>query len=95
MIIEPHTRKKAMENSLPFDKVLHHEDIKEAGEDYVVVYEYTCISCNHKWRYTALAKNPQCPKCRSIKLCYVSKRSCDEFIDEEAPTIIPEDSPLL
>jgi predicted Zn-ribbon and HTH transcriptional regulator len=67
--------------------------IRELGEDYIVVYEYTCMECDYKWRMTMLSKNQQCPKCRSIKLYYVSKRSCDEEVSEEVS--IPKDSELL
>ena len=68
-------------------------DHKEVGTDYVVVYEYTCMECNYSWRLTMLAKNSQCPKCKGIKIYYMSKRSCDSPVSEEVS--IPESSELL
>ena len=66
--------------------------IQEVGIDYLVVYEYTCEDCGHSWRLGSQPKNIQCPKCRSIKLYYVSKRSCDDEVEE---IVIPENSELL
>jgi rubrerythrin len=68
-------------------------DSKENGVDYNIVYEYTCTECKHSWRMTMLIKNAQCPKCKSIKVYYMSKRSCDPEVAEEVN--IPEDSELL
>ena len=68
-------------------------DRKEIGIDYIVVYEYTCESCNYSWRLTIQPKNIQCPKCKSIKIYYLSKRSCDTEVSNEIT--IPKDSELL
>lgn len=66
---------------------------KEVGADYVVIYEYTCEACHYSWRLTMQPKSIQCPKCRSIKLYYVSKRSCDDPVSEDID--IPKDSELM
>ena len=66
---------------------------RELGVDYVVVFEYTCEACEHKWRLTMKPQYNQCPKCHSIKLYYVSKRSCDNPVSEEVE--IPKESELL
>lgn len=70
-------------------------DGKENGIDYVTVYDYTCISCDHTWRLTMRPNRISCPKCRSIKIYYVSKRSSDDFIDNDEIVEIPKDSELL
>jgi DNA-directed RNA polymerase subunit RPC12/RpoP len=86
-----------VENDLPFDKVLSHDDanVKKNGTDYVIVYDYTCMACNHTWRLTSRPNSIACPKCRSYKLYYVSKRSCDTFIDQSEIIMPPESSELL
>jgi len=68
-------------------------DYKKVNVDYLLMWQYTCMKCNHSWRLGSNPKNPQCPKCRSMKLYYVSKRSCDDEVPEEV--IIPETSELL
>jgi DNA-directed RNA polymerase subunit M/transcription elongation factor TFIIS len=70
-------------------------DGKENGIDYVTVYDYTCTACAHTWRLTMRPKSIQCPKCRSIKVYYVSKRSDSEFYPEDSVIQIPLDSELL
>ena len=70
-------------------------DSKENGIDYNTVYEYTCMSCNYSWRLTMLAKNSQCPKCKGIRIYYMSKRSCDDFINPSEIIMPPENSELL
>lgn len=82
-------------DNLPFDKVLKHEDIKKNGTDYVIVYEYTCLACRHKWRLTMISSMVVCPKCQGIKAIYVSKRSCDDLIDQSEIIMPPENSELL
>lgn len=67
-------------------------DEKQVGVDYLVVYEYTCMNCRHSWRLTFKPNQISCPKCRSMKLYYVSKRSCDEVSEE---VVIPETSEML
>jgi hypothetical protein len=67
---------------------------KECGIDYTIVYEFTCTSCNHKWR-SSNRNVYSCPKCQGQKLYYISKRSCDEFFPEDAIIQIPIDSELM
>lgn len=66
---------------------------RQCGDDYLIIWQYTCTECNYSWRLGSQPKNAQCPKCRSIKLYYVSKRSCDDEVSEEVN--IPESSELL
>jgi len=80
---------------LPFDKVLKHDDIKEIGIDYTIVYDFTCLSCNHHWRLSKLRTSVICPKCQSLKSYYVSKRSDSEFFPEDSVIQIPQDSELM
>jgi predicted Zn-ribbon and HTH transcriptional regulator len=68
------------------------QTLRQIGIDYFIVYEYTCEKCGHSWRLSSIHSNVQCPKCRSMKLYYVSKRSCDDEVED---IIIPEDSQLL
>jgi DNA-directed RNA polymerase subunit M/transcription elongation factor TFIIS len=84
-------------DDLPFEKVLNHnpKDEKLNGRDYVIVYDFTCISCHHTWRLTMIPSLISCPKCRSIKVYYVSKRSDSEFYPEDSVIQIPLDSELL
>ena len=67
-------------------------DFKVVGIDYTIVYEYTCISCHHRWRFSRISHTTQCPKCKSIKLYYMSKRSDSEFFPEDSVIQIPQDS---
>jgi Zn finger protein HypA/HybF involved in hydrogenase expression len=66
---------------------------KICGVDYYIEQELTCLSCHKVWRLEKAPKLPKCPRCQSSKVCWVSKRSCDEMSSNEV--IIPEDSPLL
>ena len=66
---------------------------RECGNDYLLIYEYTCTECHYSWRLGSKPQNAQCPKCRSIKLYYVSKRSCDDEVSDEI--VIPQESELL
>ena len=84
-----------MVSGLPFDKVLRHDDIKRAGIDYEVVYDFTCLSCRHHWRLTSLPNSVICPKCKSLKSYYVSKPSSSEFFPEDAIIQIPQNSELM
>ena len=71
------------------------DDFKTVGIDYTLVYEYFCTECHHRWRLSKVAKNAQCPKCRSIKLYYMSKPSIAEFFPEDSVIQIPQDSELM
>ena len=84
-------------DNLPFEKVLNHnpENEKLNGRDYVIVYDFTCISCKHTWRLTMRPSSAFCPKCKSMKIYYVSKRSDSEFYPEDLVIQIPLDSELL
>ena len=82
---------------IPIDKIINHDDseAKICGKDYYIEWEYTCMKCNHNWRLSSRSNNMSCPKCRSYKVYYVSKRSIDEFIDNDEVVEIPKDSELL
>ena len=70
-------------------------DFKEVDVDYWLVYDYFCTECRHRWRLSKVSKNAQCPKCKSIKLYYMSKRSDSEFFPEDSVIQIPQDSELM
>jgi len=80
-----------------FDNIIRHDDnnFKTCGIDYFIEFEFTCSSCHHRWRYCKVPQLPSCPKCRSLKVHWFSKRSIDEFFPEDATVQIPIDSELM
>jgi Zn finger protein HypA/HybF involved in hydrogenase expression len=83
----------ALMETVNYDGTIH--DIKQVGIDYTIEYEYTCMSCHHRWRLSRISRTPLCPKCKKDKLYFISKRSIDEFFPEDSVIQIPQDSELM